>query len=358
MVTTGDKGSAFRIFSVLNDRGMSLTATDILKADVIGAMETPEEEREYGDKWEEIERELGRDDFQNLFGHLRVVYLKARPRRALQDDFQESILPGISPKDFMDEVLPQYADAYEEVSRASYEGNSDTIRLVNRYLAHLRRVGNADWIPPAMEFFKRNKAYPDIVLRFTKDLERLAYALYLRGANVNERTGRYVAVLRAIEEDNDGIWREDGPLQLSQAEQVQMLSILEGPLYNRTILLRLDSLLADAGASYDYPILSVEHVLPQNPPQGSQWMQWFPNDEERAYWTHRLANLVLLSRRRNYRASNHEFERKKNEYFQRGNISPFAITTQVLNETEWTPAVLERRQQELIGRLKAEWRLG
>ena len=33
------------------------------------------------------------------------------------------------------------------------------------------------------------------------------------------------------------------------------------------------------------------------------------------------------------------------------------ITTQVLGETEWTPKVLERRQQQLIGALKKEWRL-
>ncbi|MDE2786366.1 MAG: hypothetical protein OXL37_06845 [Chloroflexota bacterium] len=48
---------------------------------------------------------------------------------------------------------------------------------------------------------------------------------------------------------------------------------------------------------------------------------------------------------------------KAAEYFQRGGVAPFALTTQVINEKEWTPAVLERRQKELIDKLKAEWRL-
>ncbi len=86
-------------------------------------------------------------------------------------------------------------------------------------------------------------------------------------------------------------------------------------------------------------------------------MEWFPNAGARRQWTHRLANLVLLSRRRNNRASNFEFDHKKREYFLRNGSSPFALTTQVVSESEWTPAVLESRQQRLIDALKKEWRL-
>jgi hypothetical protein len=35
----------------------------------------------------------------------------------------------------------------------------------------------------------------------------------------------------------------------------------------------------------------------------------------------------------------------------------FALTAQILREEEWTPAVVERRQSELLGRLKQLWRL-
>ena len=67
--------------------------------------------------------------------------------------------------------------------------------------------------------------------------------------------------------------------------------------------------------------------------------------------------MVLLSRRKNSSASNLEFETKKTEYFLHGGVSPFALTTQVANESEWTPSVLERRQRRLIAALKREWRL-
>ena len=87
-------------------------------------------------------------------------------------------------------------------------------------------------------------------------------------------------------------------------------------------------------------------------------MEWFPDTDARERWTHRLANLVLLSRRKNTRASNYEFEKKKKEYFQRDGVTTFALTTQVVNKSEWTPAVLEGRQRDLIDQLKKEWRLG
>ena len=38
VVTVADQDSAYRIFSVLNDRGLELGATDILKADIIGGL--------------------------------------------------------------------------------------------------------------------------------------------------------------------------------------------------------------------------------------------------------------------------------------------------------------------------------
>ena len=86
-------------------------------------------------------------------------------------------------------------------------------------------------------------------------------------------------------------------------------------------------------------------------------MESFPTEDDRQAWTHRLANLVLLSRRKNSQASNWGFERKKKEYFQRNGVSSFALTTQVLSEAAWTPKVLELRQNRLIDSLSKEWRL-
>ena len=358
-VSTTDMSSAYRIFSVMNDRGLALEPTDILKAEIVGEIETGQQQ-EYSDKWENIEQELGRDRFGELFAHVRMVFAKAKARRNLQDEFQEFVLKECTGTDFVDNTLEPYADAYERVLGISDEHLADAGKF-GAYLGHLRRLDNRDWIPPAMAFFHRNPNNPEQIASFVKDLERLAYGLFIRRANINERIRRYAMVLQAIER-GDPLWQDGSPLQLGLDEKAAILRTLDGPVYRlprvpQPLLLRLDGLVAGTEASYNRPVISIEHVLPQNPRDNSQWQEWFPDEEERVKWTHRLANLVLLSRRKNFSASNWDFERKKKEYFTRGNVTPFALTTQVLVMPEWTPEVLETRQRDLIGKLRKEWRL-
>ena len=361
VVTATDRDSAYRIFSVMNDRGLDLSPTDILKAETIGEIPEPDQDV-YGEKWENIEERIGRDGFRDLFAHIRMITLKTKLRRTLQADFQDNVLKSAGGKNFIDNTLEPYASVYETLLEASYESTQDAEK-VNDHLRHLGRLDNFDWIPPAMAFFLRHPNDRESLIRFTKDLERLAYGLFVRRANINDRINRYAEVLRDIERGSD-LFDDNSPLQLKADEQDDIAKALNGQIYlqtavvRRTLLERLDSLLADTGATYTRTTITVEHVLPQNPRSDSEWMTWFPSQELRDTWTHRLANLVLLSRRKNASASNWDFGRKKTEYFQRGGVAPFVLTAQVLNETDWTPKVLERRQNELVDALRKEWRLG
>lgn len=360
VVTATDRDSAYRIFSVMNDRGLNLSPTDILKAETIGGIEDAAQDL-YGEKWVNVEEKLGRDGFRDLFAHIRMISLKTKLRRTLQQDFQENILGQIDGKHFIDDTLEPYASIYDTLIEASFESSQDAEK-VNGPLRHLRRLDNFDWIPPAMMFFRSNPDDREGLIQFSKDLERLAYGLFVQRANSNQRILRYADVLRAIENGRD-LFQVDSPLQLSSIEKANILNRLNGPIYletavvRRTLLERLDSLIADTDATYTHRTVTVEHVLPQNPRSDSEWMTWFPNEEERQEWTHRLANLVLLSRRKNASASNWDFARKKGQYFQRTSVALYALTTQVVNESNWTPEVLERRQGALIDALRREWRL-
>ena len=81
-------------------------------------------------------------------------------------------------------------------------------------------------------------------------------------------------------------------------------------------------------------------------------------EDERARWTNRLGNLLLLNRRKNAQANNRDFTTKKARYFATSTGSAvFALTTQVLAHQEWTPEVVAQRQAELVGVLSKEWEL-
>lgn len=361
VVAASEGESAHRIFQIMNDRGLDLTATDILKSEILGKMPS-DLQKAYAEKWVEVEDNLGRDGFGDLFAHIRMIYRKEKQRGTLQGEFRDAVLSTRTSQQFFDDVLEPYGQVYGIVSDASYE-SSEAPESVNVPLRHLSRLNNSDWIPPAMAYFLRHRGEQLNLSAFTRDLERLAYGLFILRANVNDRINRYSGVITAIEREND-LFAEESPLQLMTREKVEISRLLDGDIYNQgrlipmRLLMRLDSLLYDGPPPDNLPwATSIEHVLPQNPSNGSKWLFDFPDDEERAYLTHTLANLVLLSRRKNSQASNWDYERKRKEYFLRNN-PPFALTNSLAANDTWTPEVLYDRQEFLVGKLKTEWRLG
>ena len=356
VVSASDQHSAYRIFSVLNDRGLDLSPTDILKAKIIGDIDDGYQKL-YAQKWERLEENIGRDRFRDLFSHIRMIFMRSKMRGSLQQEFQDNVLNQKQGTCFIDEVLEPYADTYAVAISSQY--GYDNAESVNKYLRYLNRLDNFDWIPPAMEILKRHPYDARFLCRFFQHLDRLAYGMFILRANINQRIVRYADVLRLIKEEGE-LFSANSPLQLSADEKLEIERVLDGQIYShlrvrRPLLLRLNSLLGDSEVSYNFPIITIEHVLPQTP--NSKWADEFPDEEERVEWTGKLANLVLLSRRKNSSAQNYDFQTKKRKYFQEKGVTMFALTTQVSSEKEWTPRVLKRRQKFLLDALRQEWRL-
>lgn len=360
-VATPDLDSAYRIFGVLNSRGLDLSATDILKAEVIGGI-APESRDAYTQKWEGQEEDLGRDEFGDLFSHIRMVYRKAKPQGTLLKEFKEHVTPLANPKVFVDEVLLPMSQAFEAIVDADYASQKHA-EQVNDHLRWLGRLEFKDWMPPALAFYIRYDNQPDAMLAFFRGLERLAYSMLARRCGINERIERFSALTTAIEKGVN-LDEPQTPLQLSPLEQYETYAALNGPLYEThssravaTLMLRLDHLLSDGSARYQHDVVSVEHILPQQPAPNSQWLKWVPDPQQHQRWVHRLGNLTLLSRKKNSAASNYEFEKKKNAYFTKGGVCAFAMTTEVLQHTEWTEEVMQGRQARMLKVLEEHWGL-
>lgn len=363
VIKASDRNSAHRIFSVLNARGLDLLPTDILKSEIIGQVPKANE-FEYTEKWEALEDGLGRDSFRDLFGHIHMIHVKRKPQeKTLDRSFIKDVLQGalkpVHGEAFIDKVLQPYADVYQAVSNSAYDGD-EFAEEINRRLQNLNRVTNmvSFWIAPAMEFCKTYRDDGRKLYGIIKDLERLTYGLLFLPGNRDSRRTRYEKVLDDLHKGT--ILEDASALQLTDSEKRTIVDELNAPLQGRLrkpLLQFTDSLLADSAANYEHKIVTVEHVLPQNPKDGSEWIANFQDEEQREEWTNKIANLVLLSRSKNSSARNYDFERKKSAYFQKKGTTTFALTTQVINESKWTPKVLERRQKRLLDALKKEWRL-
>jgi uncharacterized protein with ParB-like and HNH nuclease domain len=87
---------AFRLFSVMNDRGLKLANADILKASNLEKIQDRNEKAYIARKWEGIQEELG-DDFDKFMSYVRTMILRTRAKQNLLDEFEKEIFQkGVS----------------------------------------------------------------------------------------------------------------------------------------------------------------------------------------------------------------------------------------------------------------------
>lgn len=355
VVSTPNFDSAFRIFTVLNDRGLDLLPSDIFKARVIGAIQENEQDF-YTDKWEEVEVSLGRDRFNKLFDHIRMIMLKRKGSANYKDEYEDIFL-NVTGKSFIDEILIPYSDQFLKI--IDYRSYFHDCPRIIKILSLLNRIDNNDWIPVAMYYMHENN---EKLEEFLILLEQFAGISMVLRKNFNWRMSKYSQILRQMEKNKIDIFSEMSLLRVSKEDKRAVADKLNGDVYldlkdtaRRYVLLRLDSLLSNGQPYYDFSVITVEHVLPQNPKLNSEW---YDNFKDISKYVHKLGNLVLLTRAKNSQARNYDFNKKKTSYFQTKNgVTSFALTTQVIQEETWTPQILEERQEKLILLLQYAWDL-
>lgn len=73
-VSSQNLDDAFRMFTVLNNRGVKLRNADILKADNLSAVKDPEKQKQYAKIWESIENYFGDEFLHGLISSLFHSY--------------------------------------------------------------------------------------------------------------------------------------------------------------------------------------------------------------------------------------------------------------------------------------------
>jgi len=364
VVSTPSQASAFRVFSVMNSRGLNLLPTDIIKSETIGKLPA-DLQQAYTDKWEELENQVGRDGFNEVFTHTRTIFTMEKAKKNLLDEFRTFVIPETTPKSLIDDYLEPYTLAYMKLKNCAYTSTRNA-EEINDLLYWLNKCNNYDWMPPAILFMTMHPDDSDYLLWFIRKLERLSSYLQVTAQDVNHRMARYKFVLAELKErPNSSLSDPVQNIQLTEWEKEEFLRTLNGEIYTMPparrnyIIQRLDSFVSDGGATYNTKLFTIEHVLPQNPSAGSEWFDLWPDTKDRQYWLNRIANLVPLTRQRNSAAQNYDFKTKKEKYFvSKSGTSSYQLTTQVLNSETWTPDVVKCRQKDMLDVFAQKWNLG
>lgn len=355
VIVGNDIDRAHQMFVVLNERGKRLQRNDIIKSDILSRM--PGSETAWAAKnWDEISAELG-DGFEPFFGHLRTIFGYARLQivsgvRTLIDN------TGGAETFFKDIFIP-YARAYILIRKS---GAGELPAEMQRILKYLNRLPDADWAPAAILALKDWQGEPERAEFLLREIERFAMLLRLLCAGSGKRVRRFAELIKTLR-SSDPISVAHPVLQITRDETRSIAFHLRdlhkrNPKVCRLLLMRLSDELGDVPSTADPDLYTIEHVLPQRPSATSVWRQAIPSGEERAELIESLGNLVLITQQDNDRARNASWDEKREIYARSSDRAPLlAITRDVLGESEWRRAEIERRECRLTGLIENLWRI-
>lgn len=357
-VSTENTEDAFRLFTILNNRGIPLTNADILKSQNIGVLPTEKEKNKYAKIWEEIEGKHG-DDFDRFLQFIRTILVQEKARANLLEEFNEKIYqvkPPQTPRLQLGKETIDFINRYNEIYEEIIELQNTTLSNSFKNLLTIMKIGlrSEDWIPPLMHYYA--KFGTKELEFFLKKLEYKFTGDWVCGITPTIRLDAMNSILKMIDQTP-----ADQPDQLLANDQLFTIDVeeftrtIDGNIYKkqyaRHLLLKVEYLSGDNTVHLsNYQYITAEHVLPQNPPDHSQWTRDFTEDE-RNQWVNKIANLVLISQKKNSALSNQDFEQKKKTYLSKRIDAFHANKVFIEQHTKWTPAVLQDRQAQLIAML-------
>ena len=366
-VATENLEDAFRLFMILNDRGIPLRNSDILKSMNLGALDNEVDKIKYAKIWEQAEGELG-DDFDRFLNHIRTILVKEKARLSLLQEFEDKIY---NPKE-KDKATGQKKPILLLKGK-------DTFALIEKYLNHYKtlldgqnydEIGNfefdnlikvmrtglpaTDWMPPLLRYF--DKFSYERLLEFLKKLDNKFSADWVVQYTPTDRIEAMNDIIKKIDFANteDDVF-DSGCFDINKDS---FLRVLDGPVYGkrfaRYLLLKLDYYYQNHDQKMHFETLSVEHILPQNPAENSQWVKEF-NTELQDEWTHKLGNLVLITMRKNTSQGRLDFTEKVKKYFEK-NIDTCPNSLRVLTKyDQWTLAELKENHSTILNKIQERY---
>lgn len=328
---------AFRMFSIMNDRGVKLGNADILKSSNLEVIPDKKDMENYAREWEELQANLG-NDFDRFLSYVRTLFVKTKAKLGLLEEYNKNIFKtGLlqKGKPFF-EAIKSYYSIYNKVIQLD---NNDNYPYCN--LIHVLNSGNlpTDWVPVIMCYYKRFK--DENLVEFTKLVACKAIADMICGESPTKRIENMNKIMPVVERSSNTLDILSNSQIFSFDKDLFMHNIqsdIYGKTFAKTLLLLLEYMYQDNSILHTFNLVSIEHILPQKPSANSQWNKDFTEDE-RINNVHKIGNLCIIGRRKNTSLSNLDYQEKRKKYFER-NIGNFARTLSIYHRYPdlWTLA--------------------
>ncbi len=351
-MATDNFTDAFRLFSVLNDRGLPLSATDVIKSRILADIKQKEEREKYARVWSQAESDIGLERLKSVLEYFRMIVLKERPKNTIIRDFERSIYKedtGVKRgKDVM-EKIKTYIDIYRDFYYQPTDFFKENAPALVGYMNVMKYgLAEEEWLPVVMAWY--DKFGRDSIFLFLQLLDKKLAVDWMSGVSRYERAQFSYNLLKGIHDfDQAEVILNDKQLfkiDISALEKALRDNIY-GKLYTKYVLLKLEYLARDNDNPFnDFEEVTVDHILPQNP---YEWSSVF-GEEDHKQWIHKLGNLTLVNRKEDYLLRSKSFEEKKQSYYA-DSESVYPRMKNILYHPTWTISSISERQEKLVTEL-------
>lgn len=360
VITVNDELNAFKVFETLNARGVRLSPTDLLKNYLFsivyrdGSHETEIEALER--RWNRMIDQLGSESFP---GFLRAHW-NSREKLVRESELFKVIRAATPNKGrvfellrYMEEDVPVYAALANPEDRLWTETQREYVRELRMFsvrqpwpllLAAYRSLDEEGFTSVLRAVSIVSFRYNVISNMLTHEQERV-YNDIARRITSGEIT-HSSEVIRALAP----IYVDDETFRNAFAVKVLRTTSSRNRQVARYILSMIETQISHTHHDADNAAYSLEHVLPENPTDGWEYI----DDEQIEEWVYRLGNLTLLEATLNRAVGNKPFSEKRPVYAQ----SQFQITRDIAEQNEaWTVERLAERQRRMARIATGIWRL-
>jgi hypothetical protein len=340
--------SAATLFNMLNQRGLRLQESALVKSQLLVSSGIPEREAStLSDRWDEVEGDLGQDEFEQFLRITpRLVATGAKAKSANLSLFYEDDFAGARAAAFVRRQIWDYADIFRLFTAAEIDRCDAPDELKHR-LRMLLMYQEKLWLAPALDFLTRYPLAAPETYAFFHGLERLCFIKAMGGIEPRLVAPRFARVLGA-RGDMAKLF-EPNVLGLQAKEPIKMIERFNKAWGSNTERRRCLALRTNAALGEvllcDYKMATAEHVLPLSDTEA--WRRCFPDADARELGKDLLGNMAILTQPQNIEAADNDYSFKRKVFFSKK--YPLRALTRTLEDVnEWNDIELRRRHEKLV----------
>lgn len=342
---------AQRMFETLNNTGKTLESYYVLKNDLVSKLG----ESVVREKWNKLDDLLGDLDRRTFLSTVATLFAGKIDKQNVLESIYTSYEGGIS-IGLLDALL-EIAVAYDKAINPNQMEISNVIERdeYNYTINSLRDVfGLKQQTPMLTAMILSNYSTSDEIAVLKKVKSLAVRLLFFKEGRANSFENPLAEMAHAVYEDKIPVKEifnklQEGGLNISDDSLRSVIVDREittpsarkkakfvfKELYNQELAKnQSETMLPNNLQKIHY-----EHILPEKPKSGSEWMKDFPDDTTREHLTKTLGNATLLIGSKNEKLGNKEFSDKREIY----KTSSLIENRRLAENKRWTAKEIKKR---------------